>query len=112
MGWEMKNTGPFDISEPKEKKFGDFSCNLAMIRASKLNTNPRELAEKLAKHIRRHDLFSLVSVDGPGFINMTVQPVHWVEALSQVLTAGESYGRIDIGQSKNVIVEFVSANPT
>ncbi|HEB71513.1 MAG TPA: arginine--tRNA ligase [Nitrospirae bacterium] len=112
MGWSGETDGAFDISIPKDVKFGDFSCNIAMILASRHKTKPRGMAEKLSERIRDSDLFSSVLVAGPGFINMTVKPIHWVERLKEILDADESFGCVDTGESKKVLVEFVSANPT
>ncbi|VAX19129.1 Arginyl-tRNA synthetase [hydrothermal vent metagenome] len=112
MGWSGEIGDAIDISTPKDIKFGDFSCNVAMILASRHKTKPREIAEKLSERIRENELFSSVSVAGPGFINMTIKPIHWVERLKEILDADESFGCVDTGESKKVLVEFVSANPT
>jgi len=112
MGWSGEIGADFDISVPKDVKFGDFSCNIAMILASRRKVKPRDIAEKLSKHIKKNDLFSSVSVAGPGFINMTINPVRWVERIREILDADESFGSVDTGESKKVLIEFVSANPT
>ncbi|MBI5816181.1 MAG: arginine--tRNA ligase [Nitrospinae bacterium] len=110
-GW---NEAPsfFEITTPKEEKFGDFSCNAAMILASKLKTSPRAIAEKLKERIAKDDTLSAVSIAGPGFINMTVKPEVWVESLDEIFRNPVSYGNADLGKGAKVMVEFVSANPT
>ena len=51
-------------------------------------------------------------VAGPGFINLTLKPTAWSDALRAVLREGDSYGRSAIGAAEKVNVEYVSANPT
>src|SRR5262249_43090560 len=47
-----------------------------------------------------------------GFINLTLKPAAWIDALRGVLATGANYGRGDVGQDAAVNVEYVSANPT
>src|SRR5262249_17382506 len=51
-------------------------------------------------------------VAGPGFINMTLDPSVWRQALRAAILAGPEFGRSDIGKAEPVNVEYVSANPT
>ncbi len=51
-----------------DAKFGDFSTNVAMQLAGKLQKNPRELAELLAGKLSESGLRAEVA--GPGFINL------------------------------------------
>lgn len=51
---------------------GDYQSNGALPLAKALKQPPRVLAEKIADVLRGDSFFSKVSVDGPGFINMTV----------------------------------------
>ena len=53
-----------------------------------------------------------VDVAGPGFINITLKPAAWTEALRTALRAGIHYGKSDFGRGEPVNVEYVSANPT
>ncbi len=106
--------GPI-IEMTRERKFGDYATNIAMVLASKQGINPRELAEELALLIREVDTdgdVSDVSVAGPGFINITMSPGFWSRVLKTVLEKGEDFACSDIGAGKQVQVEFVSANPT
>src|SRR5262249_35718763 len=73
---------------------------------------PRELAEALAERLRADDLVASVEVAGPGFINLTLKPAVWIDALRTAVAAGGDYGRSRMGQGEPVNVEYVSANPT
>ena len=51
---------------------GDYQSNGALPLAKSLHQNPCVIAEQIAAKLRQDSFFSKVSVDGPGFINMTV----------------------------------------
>ena len=70
--------------------------------------SPTRFAEKL----RADDLIASVDVAGPGFINLTLKPQVWADALRTVLREGAAYGASAIGKAEKVNVEYVSANPT
>lgn len=111
-GWNDTAGISIDITTPKDEKFGDFSCNVAMVLASRLKSNPRAIAEKIAAEIRADNMAASVDVAGPGFINISLKPSAWTAALGEVFTAGDGFGGTDDGNGKKVILEFVSANPT
>ncbi|VAX15698.1 Arginyl-tRNA synthetase [hydrothermal vent metagenome] len=101
----------FEVSIPKEE-FGDLSTNIAMILASRMETNPRALAEKIVNELANEPYISSVKVAGPGFINITVSPSRWIDYLGDILSQKENYGKTKTGKNEKVMVEFVSANPT
>jgi arginyl-tRNA synthetase len=100
------------VEPPRDPSHGDMATNAAMVLAKDAGKKPRELAELIAERLRADALVAKVEVAGPGFINLTLKPEVWTDALRAVLQAGADYGRSDIGQSRPVNVEYVSANPT
>ncbi|MGQ9812723.1 MAG: arginine--tRNA ligase [Dissulfurimicrobium sp.] len=100
------------LTQPKEKKHGDFASNLALVTASSLKRPPRELAVSIAAALKDNPIFAKVEVAGPGFINLFISPCQWQKRLLDIRRAGQSYGESKVGQNKKVLVEFVSANPT
>jgi arginyl-tRNA synthetase len=100
------------VEPPREAAHGDMATNAAMVLAKDAGQKPRELAEALAARLRRDDLVAKVEVAGPGFINLTLVPSAWSDALRAVLAAGADYGRSSVGAGTPVNVEYVSANPT
>ncbi len=100
------------VEPPREAAHGDMATNAAMVLAKDAGRKPRELAEALAEKLRRDDIVSKVEVAGPGFINLTLKPSAWFDALRAVLRAGADYGRGSVGAGTPVNVEYVSANPT
>jgi arginyl-tRNA synthetase len=100
------------VEPPREAAHGDMATNAAMVLAKEARAKPRDLAEAIALRLRADDLIASVDVAGPGFINLTLKPKAWLDALRTVLREGDSYGRSAIGAAEKVNVEYVSANPT
>ena len=61
------------LEVPKNRDFGDFSTNAAMIGAKTLGKNPRELAGEILPKLQELDFVENVSVAGPGFINIKIK---------------------------------------
>src|ERR1700712_1521719 len=100
------------VEPPRDASHGDMATNAAMVLAKEARAKPRELADKFAEKLRADDLIASVDVAGPGFINLTLKPKAWSDALRTVLREGDAYGRSTIGAGQKVNVEYVSANPT
>lgn len=100
------------VEPPRDASHGDMATNAAMVLAKEAKAKPRELADKIAEKLRADDLIASVDVAGPGFINLTLKPQVWADALRTVLREGASYGKSAIGNGQKVNVEYVSANPT
>lgn len=100
------------LEVPKDKEHGDFACNIAMMLAKPLHSNPRAIAEAIVSCIEPDSDIDKIEVAGAGFINFYLNSSWLYEVLNQVEIQGDDYGRIDIGKGKRVMVEFVSANPT
>ena len=100
------------VEPPRDASHGDMATNAAMVLAKEAKSKPRDLAEKIAEKLRADDLIAAVDIAGPGFINLTLKPQAWADALRTVLREGASYGRGATGASEKVNVEYVSANPT
>ncbi len=102
-----------EIEIPKDKSHGDFSINTAMKLTKLLKMPPRDIAKSLT------DAFSFdgtyiekCEIAGPGFINFYLKSDWLYDGLKLIDKKGDDYGKIDIGDGKKVMVEFVSANPT
>ncbi len=100
------------LEVPKDKKNGDFACNLAMVLAKSLHMAPRAIADSLVACIEQSADIEKIEVAGAGFINFYLSSNWLYETMSQIEEQGENYGKIDLGKGKKVMVEFVSANPT
>jgi arginyl-tRNA synthetase len=102
------------VEPPKRPEWGDFSCNVAMTLASTVRESPLKVAGVLAENLAKQfpELFKRIDVAPPGFLNLTLHPMHWLEVLKSIQDEGASYGTSQIGKGKRIVLEFVSANPT
>jgi len=100
------------IDRTKDKKHGDFACNIAMMLAKPAKMNPRQIATEIVAALPQSGFVSQVEIAGPGFINFYLTAEASQQVVLDILSKGESYGRSQVGQGKKVQVEFVSANPT
>lgn len=103
----------FNIEKPANKDNGDYSTNVAMAGARAFKKAPRMIAEAIASCIDLDGTaFERVEIAGPGFMNFFLSQQFYSNVLKDVFSCGKDYGKSDYGQSKRVLVEFVSANPT
>jgi arginyl-tRNA synthetase len=112
-GWaEGTDLSRVVVEPPRDPAHGDMATNAAMVLAKDAKAKPRDLAEEIAARLRNDDLVAKVDIAGPGFINLTLKPIAWAEALRTILHEGAAYGRGTAPGSAKVNVEYVSANPT
>jgi arginyl-tRNA synthetase len=100
------------VEPTRDASHGDMATNAAMVLAKPAKKNPKQLAEEIAGQLRGDSLIAKAEVAGPGFINLTLKPEAWLNALRQVLQQGRDFGRSVIGAGEKINVEYVSANPT
>ncbi len=110
-GWEWPEKTV--IEPPRDSRFGDLACNLALVLAKSMGTKPRDLAASLQTELQqRGDDLEKVEVAGAGFLNFTLKPAFWQGEVRRILEQCSRYGAVDVGRGRKVQVEFVSANPT
>lgn len=103
---------PFIIEVPREKHFGDYACNVAMLLARQARMAPHRIATIVVDCLDQEDsLVEKVEVAGAGFINFFLKDDWLFEVPLAVWESGEDYGRGTF-RGERVQVEFVSANPT
>jgi arginyl-tRNA synthetase len=105
---------------PTDNRFGDFTTNIALKLSKELKKSPRDIANQLVESIQKKieisadlkDLIAQVKVEGAGFINFYLKENYFYQKLKLVITQGQKALRSDAGESRKVLIEFVSANPT
>jgi len=104
----------YRITFERQSGHGDLSTNIALVLASKLKKDPREIAQPLLEIINKEedDWVNDFKVAGPGFLNTTFKHQYFINRLCEILEEGDRYGCSEIGGGKKTQVEFVSANPT
>jgi arginyl-tRNA synthetase len=102
----------FPLERPAGADHGDFATNAALQLAPQQKRPPREIAEDLAAQAAGNELVERAEVAGPGFVNLWLSPTWYLDALREILEAGEAYGGGSADPVERVQVEMVSANPT
>ena len=102
----------FHVNEPPIDKFGDISTNVAFSLSKILKINTKDFAGLVLKEILKLNYVKEAKIEGPGFINISFKNDFWIFSLIETLTLNDKYGEANIGKSKKIIIEFVSANPT
>lgn len=100
---------------PKVAAHGDYAVTAAMQLAKPLKANPRALGEQLKAALEATVPFQqwvdAVEIAGPGFLNLRLKPAAKQQIVREVLAQGDRFGH-QADRGENVLVEFVSANPT
>jgi len=103
------------FESPKLAAHGDLACTSAMQLAKPLKKNPRELAQALIDALQRHSAVQAhvesFEIAGPGFVNVRLRHATRQAIVREVLAGGACFGR-QAPNGQQVLVEFVSANPT
>lgn len=97
---------------PTEEKYGDYATNIAMVISRAAGEKPAEIAAKIIEQLKTDELFDEVSLAGPGFINFKIALPYFQNKIKEIIGAGGSFGRSDLGKDLKVNLEFISANPT
>jgi arginyl-tRNA synthetase len=100
------------VERPRNPEHGDYATNVALQVAKKVGVNPRDLAGWLATALTQSNGIAAADVAGPGFVNLRIEASAQGVVITQVLSAGASYGGSAELAGTNINLEFVSANPT
>ena len=100
----------FTIDISPRKEFGDLSTNIAMVACKILKISPISLAEKIVSRLNKNKSILKLEIVKPGFINFFFKNLFWQNQLQEFFDLPEKFDyKI---KSKNICLEFVSANPT
>jgi arginyl-tRNA synthetase len=101
------------LERPRDPAFGDWATNAAMVLSKQLGLKPRDLAKTLIDTLDNAAAgLASAEIAGPGFINFRLDAGTIAGGIAALVAANAEYGRGNVGGSKPVVVEFVSANPT
>jgi arginyl-tRNA synthetase len=115
MGELSFSSSTIQVDYARQKSHGDFSSNIALVLAKKLQIPPLELAEKIKLNIdccSETSKLEKIEIAGPGFINFFLRKSVWYDVIDQILSQTKQFGTSNIGNNEPILLEFVSANPT
>lgn len=100
------------VERPSNPEHGDFATSLPLRLARATRINPLQLAEMLVARMPNSSEVEHVAAALPGFVNFFLKN-RWVQQQVEVVReAGNEYGNVEIGHGSQIMVEFVSVNPT
>ena len=101
------------IEIPKDAKNGDYSTNIAMVLTKIAKKNPREIAQAIVDNLDTTKAqVQQIEIAGPGFINFYMDNQYLTQIIPQALQKGDQFGHVEGSKEQNVLLEYVSANPT
>src|ERR671934_657682 len=89
-----------ELTRPPQKRFGDFSTNVALRWGSTIKHNPAEVAAAIYRHLPEADFASSVEGAGIGFINFYVTHGWLHDVLRDIVARGVAYGRAERNGSR------------
>ena len=100
------------IEIPAKKENGDYSSNIALTLTKELKKSPLDIAEIIVENIEDNEIIDEIKIASPGFINFYLKKEYLLNNINKIIEQNKKYGKNNIGQSKKINIEFVSANPT
>ncbi|ATN03486.1 arginine--tRNA ligase [Staphylococcus capitis] len=101
------------IEIPKDTKNGDYSSNIAMVLTKIAKRNPREIAQAIVDNLDTSKAHvKEIDIAGPGFINFYLDNQYLTQIIPEAINKGDQFGYADQPKNTNILLEYVSANPT
>ncbi len=98
-----------EITPSTQEKFGHYQYNSAMKLSKLLKQPPRQIAESIVKHLDSPTIIAKTEIAGPGFINITLDPVYLSKQTDILLH--DSHLGIDVPlQPQRIVIDFSSPN--
>ena len=107
---QMDGNGDYTlvVEKPKNPEFGDFAVNVSSLaRLAKIA--PPMIANAIVEFLPQKTYS--VSVVG-GFINFKIKDEILADIIKEILDKKENYGKNQVKNKENILLEYVSANPT
>jgi arginyl-tRNA synthetase len=101
-----------EIDHTNDPKHGDFASNIAMILAKPIGLPPRDIANGIIQCLSEFPFLDKCEIAGPGFINFFLTKDAYYQIIPEILEQAKDYGKSELGNSKKILLEYVSSNPT
>ena len=87
----------------------DFQCNGALALAKSARKNPREIAGLIAAELEKDPELAKISVDGPGFLNISLTDDFIAKAMDQT-AADDRFGAAKTDAPRKIVMDFGGPN--
>ena len=99
----------FNLTSPPDVGLGDFTVSCFHF-VKKFKENPANIAKKIAAGITTLNIIKNVSASGP-YLNIKIKnSVLFRLTCINIIKNGDNYGKIDEGNGKKVMIEYLSPN--
>jgi arginyl-tRNA synthetase len=97
------------VAVSQRPDLSQYQCNGALAAAQSTKANPRLIADKIVSVVKRAEIFSSLSIDGPGFIN-----IHLTDAFlahtAQSLLSNDYTEILPVSARKRTVIDFGGPN--
>src|SRR6185437_13008160 len=103
------------VAVAQNEKFGDYQSNAAMglarLVAEKTGqkANPRAVAEQIKANLKLEGMAQEITIAGPGFINVRLDPA-WLASQLQAVAEDPRVGITKVDEPRNVVVDYSGPN--
>ena len=84
-----------------------------MVLTKVAKRNPREIAQAIVDNLDTSKAnVKQVDIAGPGFINFYLDNQYLTAVIPEAINKGDKFGCAEESKNTNILLEYVSANPT
>ncbi len=94
------NLDKITVEKPRNKSFGNWSSNIALVLSKEIKKNPIDLAKILSKNIDKDPIIESVEILTPGFINFRLSKLFRTNLLNKILDKKTHFGTNSEGKGK------------
>ncbi len=106
------NRKSISIDFSSKSRQGDVSSNFYLVVIKKILDTQFNLKDELLKGLHNLSFIENCEISKNGFININIKKKFLIDQIKYLLNQQNQFGKSNLGNGKNVNVEFVSANPT
>lgn len=100
---------PFVVEHPTDSSHGDYSTNVALLIAGKVDSTPIEIAEEILEEIKTTEGVATIDIAKPGFINFFVERNYFKNKTRSIVSDLE-YGKNDLLSGQKIVIEYTQPN--
>jgi arginyl-tRNA synthetase len=98
-----------ELTPATDARFGDYQTNAALVLGKQRGESPRQVAEKILRHLAVSEWCEPPSVAGAGFINFTLRPAA-IAKQTAALLKDERLGMVEASSPRRIVIDFGSPN--
>jgi arginyl-tRNA synthetase len=99
------------VQEPIDSAHGDLSSNIAMQIAKDIQSNPREIAQKIVEKYPQDENIESIEIAGQGFLNFKLSDKYLLDTVRDISSKGDQYFKLDVHSTKRYVIEYTDPNP-